>query len=167
MQPTLTWQLQWGGNCWKVHSLQPIPAHSYMAISVGGGGGGVIPQKSSHSSSTLTSFDPLWSNYPTLLHQFTPPPIDELPPTLTTKWEDFREDIWPGYYRTVITSHPRFRSRPKLSYDQTMQTEVTSDQTFQTEVTSDQTFQTKMISDQTFQTKMSSDQTEPRPLSRL
>ena len=30
---------------------------------------------------------------------------------------------------------PRFRSRPKLSYDQTMQTEMTSDQTFQTEVT--------------------------------
>ena len=62
---------------------------------------------------------------------------------------------------------PRFRSRPKLSYNQTMQTEMTSDQTFQTEVTSDQTFQTKMISDQTFQTKMPSDQTEPRPLSRL
>ena len=63
--------------------------------------------------------------------------------------------------------YPRFRSRPKLSYDQTMQTEMTSDQTFRTEVTSDQTFQTKMISDQTFQTKMSSDQTETRPLSRL
>ena len=62
---------------------------------------------------------------------------------------------------------PRFMSRPKLSYDQTMQTEMTSDQTFQTEVTSDQTFQTKMISDQIFQTKMSSDENEPRPLSRL
>ena len=45
---------------------------------------------------------------------------------------------------------PRFSSRPKLSYDQTMQSEMTSDQTFQTEVTSDQTFQTKMISDQNF-----------------
>ena len=66
-----------------------------------------------------------------------------------------------------LTQFPRFRSRPKLSYDQSMQTEMTSDQTFQTEVTSDQTFQTKIISDQTFQTKMSSDQTEPRPLSRL
>ena len=32
---------------------------------------------------------------PTLLHQFTP--IDKLSaPTLTTKWEDFREDIRPG-----------------------------------------------------------------------
>ena len=69
---------------------------------------------------------------------------------------------------------------------------LSSDQTFQTEITSDQTFQTKMISDQTFQTKMRSkrplirlkcarnglwsdssaletspDQTEPRPWSRL
>ena len=26
------------------------------------------------------------------------PPIDKLPPTLTTKWEDFKEDIWPGYF---------------------------------------------------------------------
>ena len=60
-----------------------------------------------------------------------------------------------------------FRSRPKLSYDQTIQTEMTSDQTFQTEVTSDQPLQTKMISDQIFQTKLSFDQTEPRPLSRL
>ena len=68
---------------------------------------------------------------------------------------------------SVATLFPRFRPRPKLSYDQTMQTEMTSDQTFQTEVTSDQTFQTDMISDQTFLTKMSSDQTEPRPLSRL
>ena len=32
----------------------------------------------------------------------------------------------------VRTFLPRFWSRPKLSYDQTMQTEVTSDQTFQT-----------------------------------
>ena len=34
---------------------------------------------------------------PTLLHQFNP--IDKLPPpppTCTTKWKDFREDIWPG-----------------------------------------------------------------------
>ena len=67
----------------------------------------------------------------------------------------------------LFSSLPRFWSRPKLSYDQTIQTEMTSDQTFQTEVTPDQTFQTKMISDQTFQTKMSSDQTETRPLSRL
>ena len=43
--------------------------------------------------------------------------------------------------------YSRFRSRPKLSYDQTIQTEMTSDQTLQT--------------------KMSSDQTEPRPWSRL
>ena len=37
---------------------------------------------------------------------------------------------------------PRLRSRPKWSYDQTFQTEVTSDQTFQTKMISDQTFQT-------------------------
>ena len=37
------------------------------------------------------------------------------------------------------TCTPRFRCRPKLSYDQTIQTEMTSNQTFQTEVTSDQT----------------------------
>ena len=76
-----------------------------------------------------------------------------------------REDV----RRHLVCSNtvPRFSSRPKLSYDQTMQTEMTSDQTFQTKVTSDQTFQTKIIFDQTFQTKMSSDQTEPRPLSRL
>ena len=71
------------------------------------------------------------------------------------------------WHIAIFRCTPRFRSRPKLSYDQTMQTEMTSDQTFQTEGTSDQTFQTKMISDQTFQTKMSSDQTEPRQLSRL
>ena len=62
---------------------------------------------------------------------------------------------------------PSFRSRPKLSYNQTIQTEMTSDQTFQTEITSDQTFQTTMTSDQTFQTKMLSDQTELRPWSRI
>ena len=77
-------------------------------------------------------------------------------------------NFWSGlqfrFYNRLV---PRFWSRPKLSYDQTIQTEMTSDQTFQTEVTPDQTFQTKMISDQTFQTKMSSDQTETRPLSRL
>ena len=42
---------------------------------------------------------------------------------------------------------PRFKSRPKLSCDQNIQSEG--------------------ISDQTFQTKMSFDQTEPRLLSRL
>ena len=36
---------QWG-NSWKVLPLQPIAAHSYMAISVRG----VIPEKSSHCS---------------------------------------------------------------------------------------------------------------------
>ena len=68
LQPTLTWQFQSGGYSWKGLSLQPIAAHSYMAISVRGEGNsrkflplqpiaahsymaisvrGVIPQKSS------------------------------------------------------------------------------------------------------------------------
>ena len=49
LQPTLKWQFQsgGGGNSWKVLPLQPIAAHSYMAILVRGG---VIPQKSSHCS---------------------------------------------------------------------------------------------------------------------
>ena len=74
LQPTLTWHFQSGCNFWKVLILQPIAAHSYMAISVkgvipeksshcsrlqpfftwqfqsGAGGGGVIPEKSSHCS---------------------------------------------------------------------------------------------------------------------
>ena len=75
-----------------------------------------------------------------------------------------KESFW---MQTKNANHPWFCSRPKLSFDQAIQSEMTSDQTFQTEITSDQTFQTNMISDQTFQTKMSSDQTEPRPLSRL
>ena len=62
---------------------------------------------------------------------------------------------------------PRFKTRPKLSYDQTIQTEMTSDQTFQTKVNSDQTFPTKMFSDRTFETKMSSYQTKLWPLSWL
>ena len=39
LQPTLTWQFQWGGggNSLKVLPLQPIAAHSYMAISFRGG----------------------------------------------------------------------------------------------------------------------------------
>ena len=37
LQPTLTWQFQSGGcNSWKVLPLQPIAAHSNMAISVRG-----------------------------------------------------------------------------------------------------------------------------------
>ena len=46
LQPTPTWQFQSGGNSWKVLPLQPIAAHSYMAISVRG----VIHEKSSHCS---------------------------------------------------------------------------------------------------------------------
>ena len=38
----------------------------------------------------LHHFTPSEQITPTLLHQFTPPP------TLTSKWEDFREDIRPG-----------------------------------------------------------------------
>ena len=34
--PLLHWQFQSGGNSWKVLPLQPIAAHSYMAISVRG-----------------------------------------------------------------------------------------------------------------------------------
>ena len=49
LQPTLTWQFQSGGNSWKVLPLQPIAAHSYLAISVMG----VIPEKSSHCSPLL------------------------------------------------------------------------------------------------------------------
>ena len=37
MQPTLTWQFQSGGNSLNVLPLQPIAAHSYMAISIGWG----------------------------------------------------------------------------------------------------------------------------------
>ena len=44
LQPTPTWQFQSVGNSWKVLPLQPIVAHSYMAISVRG----VFSEKSSH-----------------------------------------------------------------------------------------------------------------------
>ena len=56
LQPTLTWKFLSGGNSSKVLPLQPIAAHSYMAILVRG----VIPEKSSHCS-------PL---QPTLIWQF-------------------------------------------------------------------------------------------------
>ena len=122
LQPTAathTWQFQWGGNSCKVLPLQPIAAHSYMAISVRG----VIPEKSSHCSPlqpTLTwQFQsggggnsskvlPLQPNSYIILpplnklppHSYINlPPIDKLPPpppTLTSKLEDFREDIRPG-----------------------------------------------------------------------
>ena len=86
LQPTLTWQFQSGVNSWKVLPLQLIAAHSYLAISVRG----VIPEKSSHCSPTLTSFYPLWTNYPHNLTSIYPPwqpnsyiilpPLDKLPP---------------------------------------------------------------------------------------
>ena len=53
--PLLHGNFSQGGNSLKILPLQPIAAHSYMAISVRG----VIPQKSSHCSPTLTSFYPL------------------------------------------------------------------------------------------------------------
>ena len=52
----------------------------------------------------------------------------------------------------------RFRSRPKLSYDQTILTEMISEQIFQKAIISDRTLQTNLSSDQIFQTKVTSDQ---------
>ena len=51
------------------------------------------------------------------------------------------------------------RSRPKLSSDQTFQTNIISDQTFQTEIHPGRTFQTQVTSDQIFRTQKVSDQT--------
>ena len=81
----------WGvGISSKVLLLQLIAAHSYVAILIRG----VFPQNSSHCSPILTSFYPLWTKYPPHSYIILPP-IDKLPPPpLSTKWEDFREDIW-------------------------------------------------------------------------
>ena len=81
-------------NSWKVFALQPIAAHSYMAILVRGGG--LIPQSPPIAAQLLHHFTPSEQITPTLLHQFTP--IDKLSPTLTTKWEYFREGIRPGCF---------------------------------------------------------------------
>ena len=55
LQPTPPWKFQSGGNS-KVVPLQPIAAHSYMAILVRWRG--VIPQKYSHCSPTLRLLPP-------------------------------------------------------------------------------------------------------------
>ena len=84
------------GNSSKVLALQPIEAHSYMAIFIRGWGGN--SSKSSHCSPTLTSFYPSTKLSITLTSMYPPPP------PLTTKWEDFRENIsdltWDGINNT-------------------------------------------------------------------
>ena len=95
LQPTPTWQFQPGGNSWKVLPLQPIAAHSYMAISVRG----VIHEKSSHCS-------PL---QPTLTLQFQSRGVipeksshcSRLQPTFT--WQFQSEGLF--LKRPLITAH--------------------------------------------------------------
>ena len=116
LQPTPSCQFYSGAYFLK--SL-PIAAHTYMAISVRG----IISKKCSIAAYSRVAISargggggvnfskvlPLQPNSYIILHRMNkipphsyinlppPPPIDKLPPpTLTTKWEDFREDIPPG-----------------------------------------------------------------------
>ena len=107
-----------GGNSWKVLPLQPIAAHFYMAISVRG----VIPQKSSHCSPTLTSFYPLWTNYPPGWSPRLKTGIGQTDHTQNSYWPD--------------------RLHPKIGIGQTERTLATIGQTEQTLDTIGQTDQT-------------------------
>ena len=73
LQPTLTWQFQSGGGGGNSSKVLPLQPNSYIILPP-------LNKLPPHSYINLPPIDKL------------PPP----PPTLISKWEDFREDIRPG-----------------------------------------------------------------------
>ena len=70
--PLLHGNFSQGGNSWKVLPLQPIAAHSYMAISVRGVNSWKVLPLQPIAAQLLHQFTPSEQINPTLLHQFTP-----------------------------------------------------------------------------------------------